>query len=292
MNVIGNRPVPPSASTLPVNYRHAFHAGNFADLVKHATLMRLLQALTADVAPLTIVDTHAGAGGYDLEGELARRTGEAAQGIFRLMQAGDAPAVFEPLKTAVRAGNPGGGVRFYPGSPSLIGHALRKGDRYTACELRDDDVALLRQTLAPWSGARALQDDGFGIAQREAGKGGRLFVLIDPPFERSDDYERIASTIDRVLSLDPSACVAVWLPLKDLETFDAFLRRIEPAAPSFLVAECRLKPLNDPMKMNGCAMVIANAPAGLAEDLGLVCKWVAERLGDAGGKGAVWSTDA
>lgn len=273
-----------------MNYRHAFHAGNFADLVKHATLTRLLQALTADPTPLTIVDTHAGAGGYDLDGELARRTGEAAQGIFRLMPAEDAPAVFEPLKAAVRAGNPGGGVRFYPGSPTLIGRALRKGDRYTACELRDDDFALLEQTLGPWPGAKALQTDGFGIAQREAGKGGRVFVLIDPPFERSDDYERIADTIDMVLSLDPGVCIAVWLPLKDLETFDAFLRRIEPAAPSFLVAECRLKPLNDPMKMNGCAMVIANAPEGVAADLGKVCDWVAARLGDAGGKGAVWST--
>lgn len=275
-----------------MNYRHAFHAGNFADLVKHATLTRLLQALAADPAPLTIIDTHAGAGGYDLDGELARRTGEAAQGVFRLMHAADAPAVFDPLKAAVRAGNPGGGVRFYPGSPTLIGQALRKTDRYIACELRDDDFALLEQTLKPWTGAKAVQSDGFGIAQREAGKGGRLFVLIDPPFERSDDYERIAATIDMVLSLDPAACVAVWLPLKDLETFDAFLRRIEPAAPSFLVAECRLKPLNDPMKMNGCAMVIANPPAGVAGDLGRVCSWVAERLGDAGGKGAVWSTDA
>lgn len=273
-----------------MNYRHAFHAGNFADLVKHATLTRLLRALLADPSALTIVDTHAGAGGYDLDGELARRTGEAAQGIFRLMTADDAPAVFAPLKAAVRAGNDGETVRFYPGSPTLIGQALRKGDRYTACELRGDDFSLLQQTLAPWPGARAVQDDGFGTAQKAAGKGDRLFVLIDPPFERSDDYERIASTIDMVLNLDPAACVAVWLPLKDLETFDAFLRRIEPAAPSFLVAESRLKPLTDPMKMNGCAMVIANAPAGIEADLDQACRWVAERLGETGGKGEVWST--
>ncbi len=275
-----------------MNYRHAFHAGNFADLVKHATLMRLLAALMSDRAPLTIVDTHAGAGGYDLEGELARRTGEAAQGVFRLMEADDAPAVFAPLKAAVRAGNPGGGVRVYPGSPTLIGQALRKGDRYVACELRDDDFALLQATLAAWPNATAVQDDGFGVAQREAVKGGRLFVLIDPPFERSDDYERIAATVDMVLGLDASACVAVWLPLKDLETFDAFLRRIEPAAPAFLVAECRLKPLADPMKMNGCAMVIAGAPAGVAEDLATICGWVAARLGEPGGRSEVWSTAA
>ncbi len=275
-----------------MNYRHAFHAGNFADLVKHATLTLLLAALLRDRAPLTIVDTHAGAGGYDLDGELARRTGEAAQGIFRLMDAADAPAGFDALKAAVRTLNPGGGVRFYPGSPSLIGAALRKGDRYVACELREDDGALLRQTLAPYPGARAALEDGFGVAQREAGKGGRLFVLIDPPFERADDYERIAATLEGVMTLDREACVAVWLPLKDLETFDAFLRRIEHAAPAVLIAEARLKPLTDPMKMNGCAMVIANPPPGLEPDLDAVCAWVARRLGEAGGKSAVWRTDA
>jgi 23S rRNA (adenine2030-N6)-methyltransferase len=227
-----------------------------------------------------------------LDGELARRTGEAAQGVFRLMKADDAPAVFDPLKATVRAGNAGDGVRFYPGSPTLIGQALRKGDRYVACELRDDDFALLARTLAPWPGATAVQADGFGIARREAGKGGRLFVLIDPPFERADDYERIAETLDGVLRLDPAACVAVWLPLKDLETFDAFLRRLEPAAPALLVAECRLKPLADPMKMNGCAMVIANPPAGVEPDLQAICGWVVKALGEAGGKAEVWSTGA
>lgn len=273
-----------------MNYRHAFHAGNFADLVKHATLTELLGALTADASPLTVVDTHAGAGGYDLDGELARRTGEAAQGIFRLMAADDAPEAFEALKAAVRAGNARGEVRFYPGSPSLIAGSLRKGDHYVACELRDDDVALLRRTLAPFSGAKAVQADGFAMAEREAGKGGRLFVLIDPPFERGDDYARIATTLASVLSRDPGACVAAWLPLKDLETFDAFLRSAEPACPDLLVAEARLKPLTDPMKMNGCAMVVANPPKGIEKRIEQACGWVVERLGEPGGKAEVWRT--
>jgi len=273
-----------------VNYRHAFHAGNFADLVKHATLTRLLEALLAIPAPLTIVDTHAGAGGYDLDGELSRRTGEAAQGVFRLMAADDAPAVFDALKAAVRQGNPGGDVRFYPGSPSLIAGVLRAGDRYTACELRDDDFELLRQTLSGHGGAMALQADGFATARRSAGRDGRLFALIDPPFERADDYERIAETLNMILGLDAHACVAVWLPLKDLETFDAFLRQVEPAARSLLIAEARLKPLVDPMKMNGCAMVIANAPPGIESDLESICGWVAGNLGEAGGRASVWST--
>lgn len=271
-----------------MNYRHAFHAGNFADLVKHGALTLLLEALMADPAPLTVIDTHAGAGGYDLSGELARRTGEAAQGIFRLMAAHDAPTAFDGLRAAVRRSNPGGGVRFYPGSPSLIAATLRSADRYIACELRDDDAALLAQTLAPFPGATAVQSDGFAMAGREAGGGGRLFVLIDPPFERGDDYARIAAAMAQVLRRDRDACIAVWLPLKDLETFDAFLRSVEPTGAALLVAEARLKPLTDPMKMNGCAMVIANAPAGLAEPLTEVCAWVAGSLGEPGGKAEVW----
>ena len=272
-----------------MNYRHAFHAGNFADLVKHAGLTLLLDALMVEASPLVIVDTHAGAGGYDLDGELSRRTGEAAQGIFRLMAA-PAPTAFEGLKAAVSAMNPGGGVRFYPGSPSLIGASLRPGDRYTACEVRDDDVALLAETLAPYPAARAVQADGYDTAPATVPAKGRALVLIDPPFERPDDYQRIATTIAAVRTRNPRAVVAAWLPLKDLETFDAFLRSIEAVAPDALVAECRLRKLDNPMKMNGCALVIAGAPSGLEGALGEVCGWVAG-LGEGEGRGEAWRLD-
>ncbi|WGM39497.1 23S rRNA (adenine(2030)-N(6))-methyltransferase RlmJ [Caulobacter sp. NIBR1757] len=272
-----------------MNYRHAFHAGNFADLVKHAGLTLLLEALMAEGSPLVIVDTHAGAGGYDLEGELSRRTGEAAQGIFRLMEA-PAPAAFDGLKAAVAGMNPGGGVRFYPGSPRLIAAALRPGDRYTACEVRDDDHALLAQTLAPYPGARAVQADGYETAPATVPPKGRALVLIDPPFERPDDYQRIAAAMAAVRARNPRAVVAVWLPLKDLETFDAFLRSIEGAAPDALIGECRLRKLDNPMKMNGCALVIAGAPAGLEGPLGEVCAWVAG-LGEGEGRGEAWRLD-
>lgn len=274
-----------------MNYRHAFHAGNFADLVKHAALTALVDAFTAVPGPLTVIDTHGGAGGYDLEGELARRTGEAAQGIFRLMAAEDAPAAFDGLKAAVRAMNPKGGVRFYPGSPSLIAGRLRRGDHYIACELRDDDHALLTQTLAAHPGARAVKGDGYETAAASTPARGATLVLIDPPFERADDYARIATTLEAVLARNPATCVAIWLPLKDLETFDAFLRSVEPVAPGLLVAEARLKSLIDPMKMNGCAMVVANPPAGVEEALRTACEWVVARLGEAGGKAEVWTTE-
>jgi 23S rRNA (adenine2030-N6)-methyltransferase len=155
-----------------LNYRHAFHAGNFADLVKHAALTLLLGDLAADPGPLTIIDTHAGAGVYDLGEEMARKSGEAAVGVARLIAAPDAPGAFDALKAAVAELNPGGGLRLYPGSPSLIGRALRKGDRHIACEIRDDDLALLRRTLGRYPGAQALQADGFATATERTPAGG------------------------------------------------------------------------------------------------------------------------
>jgi 23S rRNA (adenine2030-N6)-methyltransferase len=271
-----------------MNYRHAFHAGNFADLQKHAILLALLEALTAEDTPLSVVDTHAGAGAYDLGGDMAQRSGEAAAGIGRLQAMAQVPTVFAPLVAAVRALNGGGAGSLYPGSPLLIARALRKTDRYTACELRPDDFDSLRRTLAPYAFAQALKDDGYATAAARAGKGGRTFVLIDPPFERSDDYAQIVATTKAVLARDRDAVIAAWMPLKDLETFDAFMRAMETVTNDALAAELRLRPLTDPMKMNGCAMVVVGTPKSAEGVIAEVTTWLADTLGDAGAKARVW----
>ena len=275
-----------------MNYRHAFHAGNFADLQKHAILLALLKALTADETPLSVIDTHAGAGAYDLGGDMAQRSGEAAAGIGRLMVLSEVPAVFAPLVAAVKALNGGGAGTLYPGSPLLIARALRKTDRYTACELRPDDFDSLRRTLAPYAFAQAVQDDGYATAAARAGKGGqeggKTFVLIDPPFERSDDYAQTVATTRAVLAKDKVAVVAAWTPLKDLETFDAFLRAMETVTDDVLAAELRLRPLTDPMKMNGSAMVLVGAPKSVEGAIAEATTWLADNLGEAGAKARIW----
>lgn len=273
-----------------MNYRHAFHAGNFADLQKHAILLALLEALKAQSPALSVIDTHAGAGGYDLGGEMARRSGEAEAGIFRLMQAKDAPAVFAPLVAQVRAMNGGADGPLYPGSPLLIAASLRREDRYAACELRPDDFELLRRSLAPYPFAQALREDGFETAAARAGRGGRALVLIDPPFERPDDYANIVAATRAVLARDPTAVLAIWAPLKDLETFDAFIRAMETVTDRMLVAEVRLRPLLDPMKMNGSAMVMVGAPAGVEAAARAAGEWIVSRLGQPGGAARVWTT--
>ena len=275
-----------------MNYRHAFHAGNFADLQKHAILLALLEALKAQTPALSVIDTHAGAGAYDLGGEMARRSGEAEAGIFRLIESGDAPAVFAPLIARFRAMNGGQDGPLYPGSPLLIAGGLRRDDRYTACELRDDDFDLLRRSLAPYAFAQASKADGFETAAARAGRGGRAFVLIDPPFERPDDYARIVGATRDVLARDPDAVLAIWTPLKDLETFDAFIRALETVTDDALVAEVRLRPLLDPMKMNGSAMVMVGAPASIEPAVAAATEWIVQRLGQKGGSARIWRTKA
>lgn len=273
-----------------MNYRHAFHAGNFADLHKHAILLAMLSALQEQSDALAVIDTHAGAGAYDLSDEMARRSGEARAGIFRLREAPDAPLVFAPLLEAVAIMSSGMERDYYPGSPLLIGANLRKTDRYTGCELRPDDVELARRTLATMPVCKVVQADGFVTAATQAGKGGRAFVVIDPPFERPDDYQRIAETTRAVLKRAPDAALAIWLPIKDLETFDAFLRMMESVTGDLLVAELRLRPLTDPMKMNGCAMVMIGAPASVDEAATQAGDWLTARLGEKGGRSRVWRT--
>ncbi len=268
-----------------MNYRHHFHAGNFADVMKHAVLLALIAAARAQ-GPVRLVETHAGAGLYDLEGAVARRTGEAEAGVGRLMFAGAAPAPLEALRRMVRRHNPDGDLRFYPGSPLVAVGALRAGDCYAGCELRPDDAETLASLLRERSGsvlAEATAGDGYALLGRLLA-GGEL-VLIDPPYEHGDDYERIEAAVK--LCLARGAGVAIWAPLKDLETLDALVRRIEALSPArLLVAEVRLRPLANPMTLNGSAMVLVDTP-DLAAQASEVCAWVAEHCGDVGAHAGV-----
>jgi 23S rRNA (adenine2030-N6)-methyltransferase len=272
-----------------LNYRHAFHAGNFADLVKHAALLDLLARLQAPNEPLAVFDTHAGRGLYDLAGEEAQRSREAQAGVERLMTSGELPPALQALRQAVGKLNAGGETSLYPGSPLLVAGALRKGDTYLGCELRPQEHTALSDTLAGWPAAKTACADGYVEVRKRLPAEGRALVLIDPPFEKSDDYERCAAAIAALARRNPVAVIMVWLPIKDLETFDAFLREAEDTYEgALLVGEARIRPLTDPTRMNGTALVVANAPEGFDETLRQVCDWVARELGE-NGKAEVWT---
>ena len=273
-----------------MNYRHAFHAGNFADLVKHAILLGLLDELTAPGAPLTVIETHAGAGVYDLEGGAAQRTGEAEAGVGRLLADSAPPSAFASLRAVIGAANPAGGARIYPGSPLLIAARLRPRDCYIACEIHPEDAGHLRHALAGRPGVTIHAGDGWAEAERlvPAAPAAAL-LLVDPPYEQGDDGARAARLLARAIARNPRLIFALWLPIKDLAAYDDALCAIEDAAPGrpVLAAEARLRPLSDPMRMNGCAMVIVNPPPGAADRARAVVEWVAARLGEPGAVGRV-----
>lgn len=270
-----------------MNYRHSFHAGNFADLVKHALILWLLKERQAQ-GPVTVLDTHAGGGLYDLSGD-GVRSKEAEAGVARLMSADNRPPLIEALAKEVAALNPKGGVRYYPGSPLLIARALKAEDRYQGFEFNPPVVPMLVDALRDYPTATGVEGDGYDSAVKAArGVKGSLF-LIDPPFEKPDDYVRSAETAAAIVKADPTACVAIWTPLKDMETFDGFIRRLEGARLSrVMVAEARMRPLTNPMKMNGCTMTVVNAPSGADAAAAEICGWVTANLGDEGGRTEIW----
>lgn len=188
-----------------MNYRHGFHAGNFADVVKHALLLAILEKLRRKEAAFLVLDTHAGTGATALDGPEASRTGEWRGGIGRLLA--DTPAALAPYVAAVTR-EPGR----YPGSPLLVRDALRAQDRLVACELHPDDAAVLRAQLAGDRRCAVHHRDGYAairafLPPREARRG---LVLIDPPFEAPDEWERLAAAIGEAHTRFPAGIVAAW----------------------------------------------------------------------------------
>lgn len=202
-----------------MNYRHAFHAGNFADVVKHAVLARILVHLLQKPAPFRVIDTHAGIGVYDLEGDEAGRTGEWRNGIGRVIGAALEPAeeaLLAPLIGVVTGLNGSGSLRLYPGSPAIAEAMLRSDDRLIANELHPVDADVLDAWLAGVRNAKVMRLDGYVAARSLVPPPERRgLVVIDPPFEAADEFERLAAAIADVHRRFATGIVLAWYPLKD-----------------------------------------------------------------------------
>ncbi len=222
-----------------------------------------------------MLDTHAGAGVYDLSEGSAARSGEAQAGIARVMALAEPPAGLRRLIAAVRALNGGADGPLYPGSPWLCRDALRPDDRYVGCELRADDAPLLERVMAG-AHAEVRQVDGYAVV-RAARRGVRRAVLIDPPFERGDEAAQIVSALRASLGRGEPA--AVWAPIKDLDAFDRLLSEVEALnPPRSLAAQVRLRPLDTPLRLNGCAMLMVGGP-NLATEARAIAEAVASSCG-------------
>jgi 23S rRNA (adenine2030-N6)-methyltransferase len=276
-----------------MNYRHGFHAGNFADVLKHLALCELLRLLTAKDKKLFVLDTHAGAGGYDLGGALAQRTREADGGVARLLAAPRAgmPGAVARYLAAVSAydrkfGAAGGPIRHYPGSPRFVRSGLRAGDRFVACELHPQDALALKREFAGDRAVEVRDQDGYHALKALLPPVERRgLVLIDPPFEAADEFDRLTRALRQGLRRFATGCYAVWYPIKDPAAVEDFVEAF--AAPRALRLELRLPPSADG-KLSACGLLIINPPWKFEEAMSEALPWVASHLGP-GAEGLVTS---
>ena len=272
-----------------MNYRHGYHAGNFADVLKHIALCELLRLLLSKEKKLFVLDTHAGTGGYDLAGTLAGRTGEAGAGIGRLAAAPRAgmPAAVARYLAAVAAydrkfgpssAKTGGALRRYPGSPRLIRAALRPGDRFIACELHAEDALALKREFAGDRAVEVRSTDGYKVLKAMLPPPERRgLVLIDPPFEAADEFERLARAVRQSLRRFATGCYAIWYPIKDEAAAAGFVDTLE--APKRLVMELRIGAEVGAGKLAACGLAVINPPWRFEEAMAEALPWIATVLG-------------
>jgi 23S rRNA (adenine2030-N6)-methyltransferase len=249
-----------------MNYRHAFHAGNFADVFKHTILIGLLQALQGKPAPICYVDTHAGAGRYDLRGAEASRTGEAQDGVARLSRHDELPRSLQTyldLLSSLNEGRAAERVTVYPGSPLIAAMLLRAQDRAVLCEVQEDEAAALKLLFARDDRIGVHCRDGYGALRALLPpKERRGLVLIDPPFEtQGGEFRAIEAALENALVRWPTGVYAIWYPIKLREQTRAFQRWfVERRIPKVLLAELLRERDDSPLRLNGCAMIMINAP--------------------------------
>jgi 23S rRNA (adenine2030-N6)-methyltransferase len=277
-----------------MNYRHAYHAGNFADVFKHAALALIIEHLKLKPQPFRVIDLHGGRGAYDLAGVEAGRTLEWIDGIGRLLGM-DAPplpvaaaALLDPYLGVVRALNEDGRLSLYPGSPLIAARLLRAGDRLLANELHTEDHAALAALLAREARARVTHLDAAAAVKAFLPPPERRgLVVIDPPFEARDEFDRILAALAEAHRRFAHGVYLVWHPIKaqgPVEAFAAQAARI--GFDKALRAELMIRTGTDETRFNGCGLLILNPPWTLQAALGQLGPMLAERLAAEPGAGA------
>ncbi len=270
-----------------MNYRHAFHAGNFADVVKHLILVRILEYLKRKETPFRVLDTHAGIGLYDLQGDEAGRTGEWVDGIGRLVAeglAGESGELAAPYLTAVRAQNPDGTLRFYPGSPLLTRQLLREQDRLFALELHPKDAEALSENFAGDIQTRVTHLDGWAaMGTHLPPKEKRGLVLVDPPFEEKGEFARMAASLVKAHRRWPTGIYAFWYPIKEPRDVEAYIADLRTSnIGKILRLELTIRAPSAPPRLHGTGMIVVNPPFALEGEMRVLLPALAERLAEEG----------
>lgn len=249
-----------------MNYRHSFHAGNSADVVKHALLIALVRALQRKPGALTLIDTHAGCGLYDLGGDQARRTGEAQDGVMRAFA--DTAPLLDDYRAAVRAVNPGGEPRLYPGSPRILAQLLREQDALILNEKHPEDADALRAAMRG-TPAAVHQRDAYELwLAMLPTRTPRGLVVVDPPYEQTDERARITATLTAAHRKWAHGVTAIWYPLKDRAAHGRWKDKLRKTGiPKLVTIEHWLYDADQPGIYNGAGLFIVNPPYAFTQGL-------------------------
>ena len=274
-----------------MNYRHAYHAGNFADVLKHVTLALVIEYLKRKEAPFRIVDTYAGRGRYELHSVEAAKTGEWQGGIGRFLGPGGPPLpagvarIMAPYLDAVRAENGGQGLSVYPGSPLIARRLMREQDTLIVNELHPEELAQLKAALGRDRRIKVTALDGWiALKSLLPPKERRGVVLIDPPFEEDRELARLTDGLAQGLRRFETGVYLAWYPIKDpkpVAQFHGALAAI--GGPRLLGVELMVRRPVATDRLNGCGLIVANPPHTLHDELASVLPEVTSRLGDASG---------
>jgi 23S rRNA (adenine2030-N6)-methyltransferase len=276
-----------------MNYRHAYHAGNFADVLKHAVLTLVLEYMKRKEAPFRMIDTHAGAGRYALASPQAEKTGEWQGGIARLIGVDAKPLPprvaqhMQPYLDVVRGENAGDTLGFYPGSPAIALSLMRPQDTLIANELHPEELSLLREAIGGDRRAKLMALDAWvALKALLPPKERRGVILIDPPFEEKDEFGRIATGLAQGLQRFATGIYIVWYPIKDLKPVALFHAALAALAiPKSLRIELMLERPSDPDRLNGCGLIVVNPPYTLEGQLAAVLPELSRRLESTRGAG-------
>lgn len=268
------------------SYRHAFHAGNHADVLKHAILVHMLDHFNRKDAPYWVIDTHAGAGIYDLDDEWARQSAESADGVARLDTADNPPPLIARYREAVADFNPQGGLRQYPGSPWLALNAMRDHDRLRLFELHPSEIDVLQRNLARHPRGRSrqvaiMQADGFeGIKALLPPPTRRGMVIMDPSYEAKVDYRSSLTAIQEGLKRFATGSFALWYPLVQRREVQTLTRALERLDVVWVHATLQVRrPAADGFGLHGSGMFVINPPWTLHDTLADALPWLAKTLG-------------
>lgn len=271
-----------------MNYRHAYHAGNFADVVKHVVLARIIEYLKRKEAAFRVIDTHAGIGLYDLASGEAEKTQEWRSGVGRLVGRNlppDVEALLQPYLEAVGLTRHDTELAEYPGSPLIARRLLRPQDRLFAIELHPEDAARLKDLFAGDVQVRVLELDGWlSLGAHLPPKEKRGLVLIDPPFEEPGEFDRMADGLARAHRRWPGGVYALWYPIKDRGAVVAFREHLARSGiPKILDISFDIRAPSPEPRLDGCGMVVVNPPYALEAEMKILLPALSKRLSEGPG---------